>query len=159
MNKNQQYFIRSMSQFSSYFWYMFKNLPSIVFWGVRLKTINLNTCSTTIPFNWRTKNPFKSIYFATLCGGAELASGMLCMLHLSGNEGFSMLVVDINGQFFKKANDQITMTCEDGQRIKETLEGLPNSGDTAMVKTTITGYNPAEEMVARFDITWSFKRK
>ncbi len=84
---------------------------------------------------------------------------MLCMLHLSGNEHFSMLVVDINAQFLKKANKQITMICEDGEQIKQTLAGLPNSGDTAVLKTTIIGHNPTNEMVAKFEITWSFKRK
>lgn len=148
-----------MSRFMPYFWYMLTNLPSIIFWGIRVKAINLDLCHTTLPFNWRTKNPFKSIYFAALCGGAELASGMLCMLHLSSGERFSMLVVDFNAQFIKKANKQVTMKCEDGELIKQTLSTLPNSGDTAVLKTTVTAHHPDSEMVAKFEVTWSFKRK
>ncbi|AKP52669.1 DUF4442 domain-containing protein [Cyclobacterium amurskyense] len=159
MNKNQQRFINYMSRFVTYTWYMLGNLPSVVFWGVRIKKINMDSCQTTIPYNWRTKNPFKSIYFATLCGGAELASGSLCLLHLTGSEKFSMLVVDLNAQFVKKADAEITMQCEDGHLIQQTLSGLAQPGDTSTLKTTIIGHNPNNEIVAKFEVTWSFKRK
>ena len=159
MHKGQQYFIGSMSRYLPYFWYMLKNLPTIFFWGVRVKTINLDLCHTTLPFNWRTKNPFRSIYFAALCGGAELASGMLCMLHLSGEKRFSMLVVDFNAQFIKKANKMVTMKCGDGELIKQKLSDLSMPGDTAVVVSTVTAHHPDNELVAKFEITWSFKRK
>jgi acyl-coenzyme A thioesterase PaaI-like protein len=138
---------------------MLTNLPSIIFWGVRVKAIDLEVCHTTLPFNWRTKNPFRSIYFAALCGGAELASGMLCMFHLAGEKRYSMLVVDFNAQFIKKANKKVTMKCEDGELIKQKLSGLSNSGDTAVVITTVMAHHPDNEVVAKFEITWSFKRK
>lgn len=159
MLKGQQYFIGSMSRRLPYFWYMLKNLPTIVFWGVRVKTISLDVCHTTLPFNGRTKNPFRSIYFAALCGGAELASGLLCMLHLSGEKRFSMLVVDFNAQFIKKANKEVTMKCEDGEIIKQKLSDLSKPGDTAVVVSTVTAHHPDNEVVAKFEITWSFKRK
>lgn len=159
MNKHQQSFARLVTQSFSFFGYMLKNLPSIIFWGIRVKDINLDSCHTTLPFSWRTKNPFKSIYFAALCGAAELSSGLLCKLHLAGNGNFSMLVVDMNAQFLKKASSPILMKCEDGRRIKETLAALSKQGDIATLKTTIHGHDSHNEIVAKFEITWSFKRK
>lgn len=35
-----------------------------------------------------------------------------------------MLVVDMNAQFLKKANNTIVMKCEDGLQINETIAGL-----------------------------------
>ena len=159
MNKHQQSFARMVTQPISFFGYMLKNLPSIIFWGVRVKNIDLESCHTTLPYNWRTQNPFKSIYFAALNGAAELSSGLLCKLHLAGNGNFSMLVVDMNAQFLKKANNTIVMKCEDGLQINETIAGLSKKGDFATFKTTIFGHNPNNEIVAKFEITWSFKRK
>ena len=70
-----------------------------------------------------------------------------------------MLVVDMNAQFLKKAGNKVIMKCEDGQQIRETLAGLRNPGDVSTLKTTIIGYNSNKEIVAKFEITWSFKRK
>jgi hypothetical protein len=70
-----------------------------------------------------------------------------------------MLVVDMNAQFLKKAIHPIVMKCEDGLRIKETLAGLSKQGDIDTLKTTIHGHDAHNDIVAKFEITWSFKRK
>ncbi|MDX5340519.1 MAG: DUF4442 domain-containing protein [Cyclobacteriaceae bacterium] len=141
------------------FWFaMLVKLPSAVFWRLRIKTLNTETCQVTIPYFWRSQNPFRSIYFAALAGAAELSTGALCQLALAGKGAFSMLVVDFRAEYHKKANSKITFTCEQGTELFNLIDSL-NVGDTNQLTMISEGKNPSGEVVARFFVTWSFKKK
>ncbi|MEP0710765.1 MAG: DUF4442 domain-containing protein [Algoriphagus sp.] len=142
-----------------YFWFgMLVKLPSAIFWKFRIKELDADKCVVTIPFTWRTQNPFNSIYFAAMAGAAELSTRALCQLAISGLGKYSMLVVDFRAEYFKKANQTITFTCDQGQELIELLEPL-SPDDTAKLRMISSGKNPQGEEVARFYVTWSFKRK
>lgn len=141
------------------FWFaMLAKLPSAVFWRFRIKSLSVEKCEVTIPYFWRSQNPFKSIYFAALAGAAELSTGALCQLALAGKGKFSMLVVDFRAEYFKKANEKITFTCNQGLELFELIDCMDVNG-TAQLTMISSGKNPAREEVARFYVTWSFKRK
>lgn len=142
-----------------YFWFaMLMKLPSAVFWGLRIKELNAEKCVVTIPYSWRTQNPFNSIYFAAMAGAGELSTGALCQLAISGLGKYAMLVVDFRAEYFKKANQKITFTCEQGNELFNLLESLQPK-DTGKMTMISSGKNPQGEEVARFYVTWSFKRK
>ena len=138
---------------------MLKRLPSVIFWGVSITCIDENACKVRIPFTWRTQNPFKSIYFAALAGAAELSTGALCQMLLAGRVPHSMLVTDFRAEYFKKANNDIVFSCDQGLELAELLDSLKDAGDTAQFHMISTGRNPKDEVVAKAYITWSFKRK
>jgi hypothetical protein len=141
------------------FWFaMLVRLPSAVFWKLKIKTLNTEKCEVTIPYFWRSQNPFKSIYFAALAGAAELSTGALCQLALAGKGQFSMLVVDFRAEYSKKANSKITFSCKQGEELFDLIESL-EIGESLQLTMTSTGENPSGETVARFFVTWSFKRK
>jgi hypothetical protein len=141
------------------FWFaMLVRLPSAVFWKLKIKTLNTEKCEVTIPYFWRSQNPFKSIYFAALAGAAELSTGALCQLALAGKGQFSMLVVDFRAEYSKKANSKITFSCKQGEELFDLIESL-EIGESVQLTMTSTGENPSGETVARFFVTWSFKRK
>jgi hypothetical protein len=142
-----------------YFWFgMLIKLPSAVFWKFRIIALDAEKCVVTIPYSWRTQNPFKSIYFAAMAGAGELSTGALCQLAISGLGKYSMLVVDFKAEYFKKANQKITFTCDMGKELFMLVESLqPN--ETGKLTMISTGRNPQGEEVARFYVTWSFKRK
>ncbi|MFC4872695.1 DUF4442 domain-containing protein [Negadavirga shengliensis] len=142
-----------------FFWFMLTKLPSITFWNIRIKQLGKNGCQTILPFTWRTQNPFRSVYFATLAGAAELASGALCMLHLTGKKEYSMLVTDFEATFSKKATGTVSMTCEDGPLLLQTLEKLEKPGDVQTLRMAVTGTNENGDVIGNFAVTWSFKRK
>lgn len=142
-----------------FFWFaMLIKLPSAVFWRLRIKTLTAERCEVTIPYFWRSQNPFKSIYFAALAGAAELSTGALGQLALAGRSPFSMLVVDFRAEYSKKANDKITFSCDQGAELFALIERL-KVGETDQLTMISTGKNPSGETVARFFVTWSFKRK
>jgi hypothetical protein len=141
------------------FWLaMLVKLPSAVFWRLRVKTLSPEKCEVTIPFFWRSQNPFKSIYFAALAGAAELSTGALCQFALAGKGQFSMLVVGFRAEYSKKATTKITLTCDQGEELFALIEQL-KVGDSAQLHMVSTGKNEMGETVAKFFIDWSFKRK
>ncbi len=144
------------------FWFkigMLFKLPSVFFWGIRVTKLDDRNCELTIPFCWRTQNPFSSVYFAALAGAAELSTGALCQLHLAGRKPHSMLVVDFKMKYLKKANSKITFVCNQGDELSNLLDQLKDPGDTATMTMISTGRNIQEETVCLAEITWSFKKK
>lgn len=141
------------------FWLaMLMKLPTAIFWKLRIKKLEMESCEVTIPYFWRSQNPFKSIYFAALAGAAELSTGALCQLALAGKGSFSMLVVDFRAEYFKKANTKITFTCDQGTALFDLIDKM-EKGATNQLTMISTGKNTSGETVAKFYITWSFKRK
>jgi hypothetical protein len=91
---------------------------------------------------------------------AEMSTGVLAMAHIyKRTPPVSMLVTRIQGDFNKKAIARTSFTCEDGLLIRQTIEDSINSGEGKMITVKSYGRNPAGEIVAQFDITWSFKAK
>jgi hypothetical protein len=140
--------------------FLFTKLPAAYFSGVRVKEIDENKCRVTIPFKWLTQNPFRSTYFASLSMAAEMSTGALALAHIyKRNPPVSMLVVKVESEYFKKAADKTTFTCEDGAMIKQAIEDSITSGEGKSVRAKSVGRNKAGEVVAQFFITWSFKAK
>ena len=144
------------------FWFklgMLYKLPSVFFWGIRIIKLDENECELSIPFSWRTQNPFKSIYFAALAGAAELSTGALCQLHLAGRTPHSMLVVDFKIKYIKKANTKVRFSCTQGLILQSILDGLKASGESETITLKSDGRNDVGELVCKAEITWSFKKK
>ena len=141
------------------FWFaMLVKLPTAVFWRLKMVRLDAEYCVVSIPYFWRSQNPFKSIYFAALAGAAELSTGALCQLALAGKGPFSMLVVDFRAEYSKKASTKTTFSCEQGTEVFDLVDSL-NPGESKQITMVSYGKNTSGEEVARFFITWSFKRK
>ncbi|WP_228691639.1 DUF4442 domain-containing protein [Lunatimonas sp.] len=140
-------------------WFLFTQLPSVWFWGIRVTELTSKRCELWMPFRWSTKNPFRSIYFAALSGAGELASGILCMLHLAGSGSFSMLVTGFEAQFHKKADCATRFVCEDGEKLAAMLQTLTQPGQTGTFTMQVEGITEKGVHVATFKLTWSFKKR
>jgi acyl-CoA thioesterase FadM len=140
--------------------FLFSKLPSAYFSGVRVQYADEEKCEVTVPFKWFSQNPFKSTYFACLSMAAEMSTGVLGLAHIHGRKpGVSMLVVNIKGDFMKKAVGKTTFTCNDGIAIKQTIETAITTGEGKTITAKSTGVNEQGEVVAVFEVTWSFKAK
>jgi hypothetical protein len=158
LNKDAQEFIRKVTHPLYFKFGLGLKLPSALFWRLNIKSLSLEKCEVTIPYIWRTQNPFRSIYFAAMAGAAELSTGVLCQLAQAGKGKFSMLVVDFRAEYYKKANQKITFRCEQGLELNQVIDSL-DVGDSGKLTMVSSGTNPGGEEVARFFVTWSFKRK
>jgi hypothetical protein len=140
--------------------FLLSKLPSAFFCGVRVQYADEKKCMVTVPFKWLSQNPFKSTYFACLSMAAEMSTGVLAMAHIyKRNPAVSMLVLNIKGDFIKKATGKTSFTCTDGLMIRQTIEDAIFDGQGKTVTAKSTGCNEAGEVVAVFEITWSFKAK
>ena len=160
MNPNTSAFIKSLKHPFKFRMFLLARLPNAFFAGVRIRNIDENTCEVTVPYKWFTKNPFRSTYFACLSMAAEMSTGALCLVHLyRRNPAVSMLVVKLESEYFKKATGRTNFTCEDGMKIKETIEQAIQTGEAKTIRARSVGRNNEGVIVAEFYITWSFKVK
>lgn len=136
-----------------------KNLPTAIWWGVRVKSCSPYRTEVELPYSWRTQNPFRSIYFAAQAGAAELSTGLMATIALQGRGKISMLVTNFETEFLKKANSSITFTCEEGIKIIEAIQRAIDTREGVKVTINSTGTLKNGEIVSRVKITWSFKPK
>ncbi len=159
MNQSAIKFRKKILNKFNFFIFSLTKLPSLAWWGVRLKSMDDHNCEVTIPFGWRTQNPFKSIYFAAQAGAAELSTGLLCMQALSGRGKWSMYVIGFEAEYGVTAKTKTTFRCEDGALLNNLLDKIESTGEPDKIVMISTGTNTDGKMVSRFKITWSFKKK
>ncbi len=148
--------IRSGWKLSLYF---LKYLPTAFWWGLKVVEATPEYCKVSIPFNRRTQNPFKSIYFAALAGAGELATGVLANMARLGRGSISMLVVGQKAEFVKKAGGKVIFACDQGLEVQQVVEEAIATGEGKTITMTATGTNLNGETVCRIHITWSFKAR
>ena len=146
---------------SSIHLFMLKELPAAYFAGVRVERLSTEQAKTRVKHRWINQNPFKSIYFAVLAMAAELSTGVLVMQAIrNSSKKFSMLVVENQSVFHKKATGKITFTCDDGNKLSAEMEACQNAENNARsFWMTSIGKNQQGEEVAAFHFKWSIKQK
>jgi exopolysaccharide biosynthesis protein len=160
MSNDSSSFFKPVNSWFKFRLFLLLKLPSAFFCGVRVQHADENKCIVTVPFKWFNQNPFKSTYFACLSMAGEMSTGVLGMAHIyKRNPSVSMLVVNINGSFFKKAIGKTTFICTDGILIRQAIESSIASGEGKTVICKSIGTNVSGEVVAEFLVTWSFKAK
>lgn len=139
--------------------FMLGKLPMGFLAGLRIVAFDETKAAVSIKLGYLTKNPFRSIYFACLAMAAELASGVQGIVLISDGAPVSMLVVDLQATFTKKATGRIVFTCEDGPAIAAAIAGTRAGGEGRTVPCRSIGRDESGDEVAAFTLTWSFKAK
>jgi Domain of unknown function (DUF4442) len=160
MNPNAAAFIKLMKHPVKFRTFLFFKLPSAFFSGVRLRDIDAKHSKVTVPYKWFSQNPFKSTYFACLAMAAEMSTGLLGLMQLHKRmPAVSMLVVNLEAAYFKKAIGRTSFVCEDGALLEIAVDEAIATGEARTVRAKSVGKNKEGEIVAEFYITWSFKSK
>lgn len=140
--------------------YFLKHMPMGFFNGLRVIEFDDKKASVSVPFNYFTKNPFKSMYFATQSMAAELASGIMALSEISkASKPVSMLVLNMEAEFRKKARSKIIFTCNDGLEISKTIKEAIETNEGRTVTITSTGVDTQGDIVSVFKFNWTFKPK
>ena len=140
--------------------FLILKLPLAFLAGVKLKALDDNYSKAQLKYSYLNKNPFKSIYFAALSMAGELASGILAASFIYKNKpAISMLVVGVNIEFSKKAVGIINFSCNQGKEIQDCINKsiVTKEGQTIEIITTAT--DQEGDVVAIFNVKWSFKSK
>jgi hypothetical protein len=143
--------------------FLFAKLPSAFFMGVKVRSVTPSEAKVTVPYAWRSQNPFKSTYFAAQAAAAEMSTGVLAMLALQGRGRVSMLITKMEATYGKKAISTATFTCLEGQKVIDAVQKTIETGEAQAVTMLTIGTqidkNGQEIEVSRFLFTWSFKAK
>lgn len=138
--------------------YFLAKLPLALFAGLRLRELTEERCVATVPYGWRSTNPFRSTYFAALSMAAELSTGALAMAAVeSAPRPVALLITGLTASFEKKATGVTAFTCEEGAKLFETVARTIATGEPIAVEVPTVGTAPDGAVVARFAFTWSFK--
>lgn len=153
-------FLRLANHRLRFNFFLLWKLPAAFFCGVRLQEVSERRAVATVPYQWFSQNPFRSIYFACQAMAAELSTGILAMAHLHGRQPkVSMLVIHLEGDFRKKGTDQLSFTCDDGEGFRAAIEQAAATGQPVSFVASALGRNRGGDIVSEFRITWSFKAK
>ena len=158
MNPNTPIFIKTVLHPVKFRMFLLSKLPSAYFAGVRVREMDEKYSVVTIPYKWFTQNPFRSLYFACLSMAAEMSTGILAMGYVYNRKpSVSLLVVAVEGKFYKKAVSGTRFVCEEGPAIREAASQAIQTGQPQTIRVLSSGYDGSGALVAEFWITWSFK--
>jgi hypothetical protein len=140
--------------------YFLAKLPLALMARLRMKELNAKRCAVTVPYGWRTTNPFKSTYFAAQAMAAELSTGALVMLAAqTAPVPVAMLIVSMTATFEKKATETLTFACEGGDEAFAAVRETLATGEGVPVELRSVGRLPDGTVAATFTFTWSVKKR
>lgn len=160
LNPKQQRLANQVTNGFKFPLYLIKSLPMGWIAGLRVRELNENKCTTSVPFKFLNKNPFKSTYFAVQSMAAELSTATPCLLAITGqNPSVAFIIVDMKATFTKKAIDRVYFTCEDGSKAFDAVQKCIETGDSAEATFKTIGKMKDGTVVSEFEFTWSFKQR
>ena len=138
--------------------YNFFKLPSVWWCGIRVKSVNEESCLVSVKHRWINQNPFKSMFWAVQGMAAELSTGILLMNEISrSKKSFSMLVLNNKANFSKKAIGRISFSCNQGLQIRETIKKAVSSGEPQTIWLNSCGVDSQKDTVSTFSFEWTLK--
>ncbi len=140
--------------------FFLKNMPMGFISGMRVEEMDDAHAVVSVPFNYLTKNPFRSVYFAVQAMAAELSSGVLAMdAVMKAPQPVSMLVLESHSHFTKKARSKIVFTCDNGEDIRGAVKKALETGEGQTIEVKSVGIDKEGDTVAEFSFIWTFKAK
>lgn len=140
--------------------FLIQKLPIAWISGLKVQKVDKQSARVNIKFGYLNQNPFKSMYFACQAMAAEMSTGLLALGYLdSRSEKISMLVLDLNCEFTKKAIGKIQFVCEDGIKVSNAIQQAVDIDQGVVCVMQSKGYDEQGDCVSIFNITWTFKRK
>lgn len=140
--------------------FLIAKLPIAWISGLKVVEVTGEKVLVSIKHKYLNQNPFKSMYFACQAMAAEMSTGLLAMGYIDSQSAkISMLVLDLNCSFTKKAVGKIQFVCEDGILVKEAIQKAVDTNEGVVCVMSSKGYDEQGDCVSSFNITWSFKRK
>ena len=132
-----------------------------VWWcGVRITKIEERFCEAKVKHRWVNQNPFGSIFWAVQGMAAELSTAIFVMRAIKKTGiPVSMLVINNNATFKKKARGLIKFHCNQGIEVSELVLNAIMSGEAKKITLKSVGKDISGDVVSAFEFEWTIKRK
>ncbi len=126
--------------------------------GVRFESYDGETFKVCVEHDFLNQNPFGSMFWAVEGMAAEFAGGVMLLDKIEATgKNISMLVVNNEAIFNKKAKGKIIFTCSEGKKIEDEVRKTIESGTPSVFELTSTGTDESGDLVAEFIFNWSIK--
>ena len=160
LTSEQQQLKHKLTTPLNFWWFLLTSVPAGWIAGMRLRKLDAAYATTSVPFKFLNKNPFKSIYFAVQSMAAELSTAALILLHCHGfKPSIAYIIVGLEAKFIKKAAGRTYFTCEGGHLVKEAVDQCMNTGESAIVNLKTIGRMTDGTVVSEFVFSWSIKQR
>ncbi|UNY98713.1 DUF4442 domain-containing protein [Zhouia spongiae] len=135
-------------------------LPSAWLCGVRVKEIDNSQCLVKVKHGWINQNPFKSMFWAVQGMAAEMTTGVLVMKQIKeSGRSVSMLVLNMNANFSKKAVGKVNFVCKDGHLVGSAIQQAIATGKGQTIWMKSVGVDEKGDVVSTFNFEWTLKVK
>ena len=139
--------------------FLLYKLPAAWFTGVRVTSINDDKCEVKVKYRWINQNPYRSMFWAVQGMAAEISTGVLILKQIQIEKiNISMLLVNNNADFSKKAKGRILFSCNQGEIVRETIKNLKIK-KPKIIKLTSIGIDEKGDQVSKFNFYWSLLKK
>ncbi len=144
--------------------FSFAKIPLLFFVNPSVNKMTEEEVVISIPFHRRNRNHLNSMYFGTLCIGADAAGGFIAaraLQKVKSGKG-SLIFKDFTAKFLKRPEGLTFFTCKDCLAIKEAVKRAEETLERVDLPVTIIATVPekfGEEPVAEFVLTLSLKVK
>ena len=140
--------------------YTFFNLPSAWWSGVRVTSFDDNLAEVSVRHRWVNQNPFGSIFWAVQGMAAELSTAIFVMRAIKKTGlPVSMLVLNNNATFKKKARGLIKFHCSQGIEVSQVVQNVISEGKSKKITLKSVGKDMNGDVVSAFEFEWTIKRK
>jgi hypothetical protein len=140
--------------------WMWRTLPLAAFAGLRVLSLDERACTVRLPGGWRTQNPFRSTYFAAQAMAAEMSTGAPALVLVrDAPASVALLVVGLRVTYTKKLVGPGTFTFEEVAGMEAAIARAAASDEPQEFVGRSTGRDETGDVVAGFEIAWSFKRR
>lgn len=160
MNKIQKNISAKMTNWFLFKMFSIKKLPLAFLTGFKIIELNESKCVTRVKYKYLNKNPFRSTFWAVLGMAAELSTGAYALIATKGkDESVAVILVSTRAEFLKKATGTSTFTCTDWNEFDNAATNAIKTNEAQTVTGKSIGVNNEGEEIARFEFTWSFKKR
>lgn len=140
--------------------WLWKMLPLAACAGLKVVRLDEQACSVRVPGGWRTQNPFRSTYFAAQAMAAEMSTGAPALVAARDvAASVATLVVGLQATYTKKLVGPGVFTFEDVAGMRAAVAAAAASDEPQAYRARTTGRDRDGNVVAEFEIAWSFKRR
>lgn len=135
-------------------------MPLLAMVGPRVLELDESKCCVEIPFRWRNRNVFGSMYFAASLMAAEATTGGLVFFHDAGRpESFSYIVRGVSADFVKPAHSDVRFECRQGEKVARAFQRAAEQQESVERTLNVVGIREDGKEVARVDVDWWWRGK
>jgi hypothetical protein len=153
-------FRRRMLNRAAFWLWRWRDLPLAACAGLRLVSLDERGCTVFLPGGWRTRNPFRSTYFAAQAMAAEMSTGLPAAVLVAGAPAsVAMLLTEFRALYRKRITGPSYFTFESMADLRAAVEMAAVGSEPHLYVARSIARDANADLCSEFEATWSFKRR